>query len=278
MIVRLELLRIWRSYRPHLAALSLAFFLVLMLLGFYTYAASETGGNAEFRYTFENRSYFNGLTFALYAFYFGFLLILPIFAATEAGAQVAGDTSSGTLYLLLTRPLSRTRLFLTKFAIAAGFSASLVGAFLALSLVVGLVVVGWGDLDLYPGVLQMTERHQHLAQDVAVRRFALAWPAASLSLFAPLALAFLISSWVRSPVNAVGTSVALYLVMYVIAEIHFFKDLRPWLFTSYMAYWRGLFREDIAWDTLLRDGAKLAGFALLFLALAYRRFRTREER
>ena len=61
------------------------------------------------RYTFENRSYFNGLTFALYSFYFGFLLVLPIFVATEGAAQIAGDTSSGSIYLLLTRPVSRAR-------------------------------------------------------------------------------------------------------------------------------------------------------------------------
>lgn len=278
MIARLEVLRVARSRRPHLALLSLAFFLVLMLVGFYTYAETETGGAAEFRYTFENRSYFNGLTFALYAFYFGFLLVLPIFAATEAGAQVAGDTSAGTLHLLLTRPLSRARLFLTKFAIAAGLSTLLVGLFLALALGLGLVAVGWGDLDLYPGVLQMTDRRQSLAQDVALRRFLLAWPAASLSLAAPLALAFLVSTWVRSAVNAVGTAVALYLVLYVVAEIHFFRDLRPWLFTSHMAYWRGLFRETIDWSALTRDAAKLLGFALLFLSAGCHRFRVREER
>ena len=93
MILRLELLRSWRSNRPAIAMASIVFFLLLMLAGFYTYAHSETGGEAEFRYTFENRSYFNGLTFALHAFYFGFLLVLPIFAATEGGTITANITS-----------------------------------------------------------------------------------------------------------------------------------------------------------------------------------------
>ena len=123
----------------------------------------------------------------------------------------------------------------------------------------------------------MTDRRQHLDQDQALLRFFLAWPAATLALTAPLGLAFLVSGWVRSPVNAVGTSVAIYLVLYVVAEVHFFEELRPWLFTSYMAYWRELFREDIDPRAMLVDGARLAGFALLFLALAFRRFRNREE-
>ena len=90
-MIALELLRLFRSRRPLLAILSLLLFLGLMLLGFYTYAQTETGGDAEFRYTFENASYFNGLTFALYAFYFGFLLVLPIFAATAATSRVWFD-------------------------------------------------------------------------------------------------------------------------------------------------------------------------------------------
>jgi ABC-2 type transport system permease protein len=274
---RLETLRLVRSHRPLMAGASLALFLALMLVGFYTYAQSRTGGDAEFRYTFENRSYFNGLTFALYAFYFGFVLVLPIFAATEGGAQIAGDTGAGTMNLLLARPLSKARLFLTKLGLASSYVLFLVGAFMALALAVGLFAIGWGDLDLYPGVLQMTDRPQHLTQAQGLTRFLLVWPFASLGLLAPLAFSFLISAWSRSAVNAVGTSVALYLVLYVVAEVHFFQELRPWLFTSYLAYWRELFREEIAWEPLLRDGAKLLGFALLFAGLAFRRFRTREE-
>ena len=72
-----ETRKLVRSRRPLIAALSLALFVMLMLVGFYTYAQNETGGQAEFRYTYENRSYFNGLTFALYAYYFGVLLLLP---------------------------------------------------------------------------------------------------------------------------------------------------------------------------------------------------------
>lgn len=276
MIARLELLRLWRSRRLALAGASLALFLFLMLLGFYTYAQTETGGDAEFRYTFENASYFNGLTFALYAFYFAFLLLLPVFAATEAGVHMAGDRAAGTEALLLGRPLTRGRLFFTKLAVAGATSSLLVGAFLAAAMALGLVSVGWGDLDLYPGVLQMTDVHQHLPQAEALQRFLLAWPAASLALAAPLAFSCWVSVWARSPVDAVGLSVALYLVLYVIAEVHFFRDLRPFLFTTHLAYWRELFREEIAWGALARDAARLAGFTFLFLALAFRRYRRRE--
>ena len=134
MLMRFEMLKLSRSGRPVVAAVSLALFLVLMLVGFYTYAQNETGGHVAFRYTFENRSYFNGLTFAIYAFYFGVAMLLPVFAAIEGGSQLAAETASGTIHMLLARPLSRRRLFLTKLAVAILFLSLAVGFFLLVAL------------------------------------------------------------------------------------------------------------------------------------------------
>jgi len=276
-VIRLELLRLVRSRRPQVAFGALLFFLLLMLLGFYTYAQNRTGGNAEFRYTFENRSYFNGLTFALYAFYFGFVLLLPVFAAVEGGTQLAGDRDSGAWAVMLARPVTKARLFAVKLALAAGWTCALTGVFLATALGLGLVLVGWGDLTLYPGVMQMTSVRQHMTQSGALWRFLAAWPLASLALCVPLSFAFLVAAWSRTAVNAVGAAVALYLVLYVTAEVHFFAELRPYLFTTYLASWRELFREQIDWSAIARDAARLAAFAFVFAGLAFHRLRVREE-
>ena len=179
--------------------------------------------------------------------------------------------------MLLARPVSRSRIFLTKLITAAVYLVILAGAFLAVTLLVGLVAVGWGELHIYPGVLQMTAKPQYLNQDQTLRAFLLAWPAACVGLMPLLAMSFLVSVWVKNPINAVAASVAVYMVLYVVSEIHFFIELRPYLFTSYIGYWRSLFREQIIWLDLLRDGAKLLAFAFAFLALAYHRFRVRQE-
>ena len=74
-----------------------------------------------------------------------------------------------------------------------------------------------------------------------------------------------------------STAAALYLVLYLIAEVHFFADLRPWLFTSHAAFWRELFQEQPDRQELLRRASSSLGFTCLFLALGFRRFRRREE-
>ncbi|MCP3919108.1 MAG: ABC transporter permease subunit [bacterium] len=276
-MIALEVLKLSRSRRPWIAVLALVVFLALMLLGFWFYADSRTGGEVEFRYTFENRSYFNGLTFTVYSFYFGCMLLLPIFLATEGGTQLAGETSSGGLRMLLTRPVSKSRVLLSKFVVSSVYGVVLVGGFLGVTLLIGLFAVGWGDLRLYPGVLQMTASPQRLPQAEALGRFVLIWPAASLAMLVPLAFSYLLSAWMRSPVNAASTAVSLFLVLHVISGVPFFEDLRPYLFTSHMGYWRGLLQEAVDWPGFLRDAAKLAANATLFLALAHLRFRRREE-
>ncbi len=277
MFWRFETIKLIRSWRPVVAMAALLLFITLILFGFYTYADNETGGRTEFRYTFESSSYFNGLLFALYAFYFAVLIVLPIFTAAEGGAQLTSETAGGTIQLLLARPISRSRIFATKLVTAVIYLTILTGVFLAVALLVGLVAVGWGELRIYPGVLQMTASPQYLTQEQALYAFVLAWPAAVVSLMPALAMSFMIAVWVKNPINAVAASVAVYLVLYVVSEIHFFTELRPYLFTAYTGYWRGLFRQQIVWGDLLRDSAKLLAFAFAFLAAAYHRFRVRQE-
>ena len=275
-LARLELLKLRRSKRFYVSAGVLVLYLGLMLLGFYTYAQSETGGQAEFRYTFENRSYFNGLTFGLYAFYFGALMILPIFSAAEGGAQLAGEAQRRTIHLMLFRPVTRSRIFWSKFTLGLAYQFMLAGFLLALALGLGLILVGWGDLNIYPGVLQMTDTHQRLSQSEALRAFFMAWLAAGLGLTVPLALSFLLATLLDNPINVVAASTAIYLVMLVVSEVHFFKDLRPFLFTAYVGFWRELFREQVNWSVFLADASRLLAFGMAFLAIAHYRFRHRE--
>ena len=277
-MMRFETVKLVRSRRPWLSVFALIVYLALMLLGFWFYAQNQTGGEARFRYTFENKSYFNGLTFTVYSFHFGCMLLLPIFLATEGGAQIAGETARGGLQLLLTRPVSRSRILLSKFAVSSLYGVLLAGGFLLVTLLIGLFAVGWGELRLYPGVLQMTPTPQRLDQAEALYRFVLIWPAASFALLVPLAFSYLLSTWIRSPVNAASTAVSLFLVLHVISGVPFFEDLRPYLFTTQIGYWRALLQEQVPWETVARDAAKLAASGFLFLALAHRRFRRREER
>src|SRR5256885_14618263 len=107
--LRIEFFKLVRSKSFYLSFVALVGFVVLMLWGFYSYAVRKTGGQAiaQFKYTYESKSYFNGLTFSLYSVIFSFSLLIPIFVAMTAGAQIAGEARTGTLRMICIRPVSR---------------------------------------------------------------------------------------------------------------------------------------------------------------------------
>src|SRR5712671_3583087 len=155
--LRLEFLKLIRSRSFLLSFIALTAFVALMLWGFYSYAQSKGGeqATAQFKYTYESKSYFNGLTFALYSVIFSFSLLIPIFVAMTAGAQIAGERQAGTLRMICTRPVSRISLLLSKFLVVAFYTYILMVFFIGLNLLVGLLFVGWGNLELYPGPLNL---------------------------------------------------------------------------------------------------------------------------
>ena len=77
---KFEVIKLAKSKMVALSFITVVAFVVLMLWGFYSYAERKMGAEAtaQFKYTYESRSYFNGLTFALYSLIFSFSLLIPI--------------------------------------------------------------------------------------------------------------------------------------------------------------------------------------------------------
>jgi ABC-type transport system involved in multi-copper enzyme maturation permease subunit len=267
-LLRIELIKLVRAKSFYLSFIALTGFVVLMLWGFYTYAERKAGGQAveQFKYTYESKQYFNGLTFALYSVLFSFTLLLPVFVAMSAGAQVAGEARAGTLRMICARPIARSSLVLAKFTVTALHAAALLAFFIALNLAVGLLFVGWGNLELYPGPLNLVDAPGKIMRDEALVRFAYAALTGTWALLVVAALALLCSVVFDSPVQAVVTTIAAYLTLYIVGRVEFFEHLRPYFFTTDMDFWRDVFKPDIPWPSLWHYactcGAYTAGLLL----------------
>lgn len=267
-LLRAEFAKLLRAKSFYLSFAALAVFVALMLWGFYTYAERKTGGQAteQFRYTYESKQYFNGLTFALYSTLFAFTLLLPIFVAATAGAQVAGEARAGTLRTVCARPVSRVSLVCAKFLVSGAHTFLLLAFFIALNLLVGLVFVGWGDLELYPGPLNLVDEPGRVARDDALWRFAYAALTGTWALLVLAALATFFSVVSDTPVVAIVSALALYLGLYVVGRVEFFEHLRPYFFTQDMDFWRDVFKPDVPWQGVwhraFRCGAYTTGLLL----------------
>jgi ABC-2 type transport system permease protein len=250
--VRLEFIKLVRSRSFLLSFVTLTAFVVLMLWGFYSYAERKAGKQVtqQFKYTYESKSYFNGLTFALYSVLFSFSLLIPIFVAMTAGAQIAGERQAGTLRMICVRPVSRVSLLLSKFLVVAFYVYLLMAFFIGLNLLVGLFFVGWGDLQLYPGALNLVDEPGKLLRNEALLRFAYASLSGTWALLVIAAMATLFSVLFESPAMATMTTLALYLVFLIIGRVEFFENLRPYFFTTDMDFWRDVFKPEIPWQSL----------------------------
>ena len=254
--LRLEFLKLVRSRSFGLSFIALTLFVGLMLWGFYSYVERKAGeqATAQFKYTYESKSYFNGLTFALYSLVFSFSLLIPIFVTLVAGAQIAGERNAGTLRMICVRPISRVSLLLSKFIVVAIYTYLLMAFFVGLNLLVGLCFVGWGDLQIYPGALNLVDEPGKLVRDEALWRFAYASLSGTWSLLVLAAIAMLFSVLCENPSVATVSTLALYLTFHIIGRIEFFEHLRPYLFTTDMDFWRDVFKPAIPGQSLLHYG------------------------
>jgi ABC-2 type transport system permease protein len=276
-LLKLELEKLFRARSFYLSFIVLIGFVALMLWGFYTYVARKTGGQAveQFRYTYESKQYFNGLTFALYSVLFSFTLLLPIFVSMSAGSQIAGESRAGTLRMICTRPISRASLVLAKFLVTAFHAGLLLAFFISLNLVVGLIFVGWGNLELYPGPLNLVDEPGKILRDEALMRFAYAALSGTWALLVVAALALLCSVIFDSPVQATVMTIATYLTLYIVGRIEFFEHLRPYFFTTDMDFWRVVFKPEIPWRSVWHNacvcGAYTTGLLLTTVVLFERK-------
>ena len=251
-LLKLELEKLFRARSFYLSFVVLSAFVALMLWGFYTYAARKTGGQAveQFKYTYESKQYFNGLTFALYSVLLSFTLLLPIFVSMSAGSQIAGETRAGTLRMICTRPISRASLILSKFLVTGLHTFLLLAFFIGLNLIVGLIFVGWGNLELYPGPLNLVDAPGKIMRNDALMRFGYAALTGTWALLVVAALALLCSVVFDSPVQATVMTIAAYLTLYIVGRVEFFEHLRPYFFTTDMEFWRDVFKPEIPLQSL----------------------------
>jgi ABC-2 type transport system permease protein len=269
--LRLELLKLVRSKGFCLSFAALSAFVLLMLWGFYSYAEKKTSGLAteQFKYTYESKSYFNGLTFTLYSLMFALSLLIPIFVAMSAGGQIAGERRAGTLRMICIRPVSRVSIIVSKFLVVAIHAYLLMAFFIALNLLVGLLFVGWGNLELYPGPLNLVDAPGQILRDDALWRFFYASFSGTWALLVVAAIALLLSVLFENPVTAVAATLAVYLMLYIVGRIEFFVALRPFFFTTDMDFWRDVLKPEIPWANFYHYAATCAAyiFGLLFLSI-----------
>jgi len=197
---------------------------------------------------------------------------IPLLISFVAGDQLAGEATAGTYRLILVRPVSRTRIFLSKFSTTAIYTIIFVGFLGILSVGLALMLLGRGDLIiLQRGILILSE------SDVAWR-FLTAYFLAAWAMLTIASLAFLFSSFVENAIGPIiGTmGVNIVFLLITVIPVELFKDIKPYLFSNYMNVWLQVFEDPVPWESIGNSVAVLGAYSVGFVFIAWLIFRRKD--
>ncbi|MER6144375.1 ABC transporter permease [Streptomyces sparsogenes] len=240
---------------------------VLAALPFVLVAAFALGGAPEGR---ENRTTLmttataSGVNFAATALFVSaaFLLVVPV--ALFCGDTVAAEANWSSLRYLLAAPVPRTRLLLSKLAVALGFSAAAMVLLPLVALVVGTVAYGWEPLRIPTG--------GSLATGEALGRLAVVVAYIFLSQLVTAALAFWLSTVTDAPLGAVGGAVGLTIVGNVLDAVTALGSWRDFLPAHWQFAWIDALQPHAEWSGMVQGVSVSVAYALVLVALAFRGF------
>jgi ABC-2 type transport system permease protein len=218
----------------------------------------------------------SGLTMPLIALTAAVLFLLPLGVAVLAGEAVAGEAAWGTLRYLMARPVSRSRIFLAKAAVAAAWSAAAVAIVPASSLLAGVIAFGWRPLTVVD--LEHTTIFQVAASTFppgdALGRLALATGLVLCAMASTFGFGLLLSTLTRSPFSAAAGGVGLGLVSRALDNIPGLSALGPWLpmTDSGTTLWSGLFFHHLDPGAVAHLALVQAAYTSAFMAVAWARF------
>ncbi len=242
-LIRIELYKIFKKWRTYIGFLVIA--VIVPVINFAMLAEGEKSLDFMTRNLQQSFVFVGNLLNGYLISYFiltSLAVHIPFLIALVAGDLLAGEATAGTYRLLLTRPVSRMKIVSAKFIAGLIYSNLLVLWLAVISLGLGFLMFGVGELIVIKssGIIIFSRA------DV-LWRFLMAYGFAALSMTVVTALAFFFSSLVENSIGPIISTMAVIIVFLILSaiQVNFFRNLEPYLFTTYMSSWRMLFDDPV---------------------------------
>jgi ABC-2 type transport system permease protein len=169
------------------------------------------------------------------------LLILPLYVTLVGGDFVAKEYEDGTLRMILSRPISRIRLLITKWLAGVIFSIVLVVTLGTVALLFSRMLFPWkGMLVFVPGMA-----FNVLSADGGLARYALAHCFLMVNSSVMMSIAFMFSCFNMKPAAATILALSFLFVSFVLEQIPFFDRFDDWFITRHFRCWILVFDDPI---------------------------------
>jgi ABC-2 type transport system permease protein len=283
-LLQIEIYKIFKRPRTYIAFGVIALIILLIQLalkmGGTEYMYMMMGGiNNSFEV--DINEVLNG--YLVCYFILNLLLVhVPILVALIAGDMISGEANMGTLRLLLTKPVSRTKLLVVKFMAASVYTILLMVWVAFFALLVSVLLFGTNSLfvarEMDAGII---------AESDILWRYMAAFAFAGIGLITVCALSFMLSAFADNSIGPVVATVCVIVVFTILTQLRipFYDDtIKPYLFTTHMLGWKGFFyvkgdegvtiRGSIEnFPAIVRSALILIGYTVLFLGVTIWYFR-----
>ena len=227
--------------------------------------------------SFEQTLSFNGhiLNGNLIAFIVLQMLIvhIPLLVALVTGDLLSGEAAMGTLRMLLTKPITRMQVVLSKIIAAATYTFILVLWMGFLAVFVGRWVFGTGDL-----IVLNSDGLVILPEADILWRYGLAFFVAYLALLTIATLSICLSAFADNSIGPIVSTMAVIILFTIIGslDVSVFDHVKPFLFTTHMASWRSFFSDPVPWSAIWESIWILLAHNILFVGLAIFQFNRKD--
>lgn len=256
-----EIIKIASKWRTYIGFITIAVLIpvIMFLVRKYGFGVQDNALNSMKNSFMFVGSLVNGLIISY--FLMNVLWVhFPFFIVLVAGDVVSSEGAAGTFRIWLTRPISRFQVITAKFIATFVYTAAIVLFLGFLSVGLGMLIVGGGDLFVFDkGILI-------LSQGEALYRFLIAYLLAVWVQMTVASLCFLFSSLTSNSVGPIIGTYATLVVMFILSvlKIDALKVIHPYLFTSYFDVFFAPFSDPIPWREITGDVGKLGIFIFVF--------------
>lgn len=201
------------------------------------------------------------------------IIQIPLLVALVTGDLISGEAAMGTLRLLLTRPVSRDKILLSKFLAGAFYTLLLLIWLGIIALLAGRLFFGSGDL-----IVLKSETVIVLQGPDTMWRFLTALGVAFLSLMVVASFSLVLSVFAENSIGPIISTMAVIILFTIIGalEIPLFDKIKPFLFTTHMLIWQSLFDNPVNTELVWNSIGILTGHIILFLTIALIAFRKKD--
>ncbi len=244
-LLQIELFKISRRPRTYIAFAAITAIVLIFQFAFKSDGQSYMNlmlQNVQDNFELDRSKAINGY-FMCYIILNTLLVQVPILVALIAGDAISGEANMGTLRLIMTKPYSRTQILFVKFLASFIFTILLLIWMAILALFLSLYIFGADDMLIFRVKGDESQILQITKDDIMWRYFA-AFGYATIALTVIAALGILLSVFAENSIGPIVATVCIVLFFTIVSNINvpiIDKNVKPWLFTSYLVGWKGFF-------------------------------------